>query len=178
MVRCDVIGRLAHRGARGQPPSDVTQQSAQNVNKSPGVATSYIRPWASYWFKYFYPGACCRATNDPISGITTEKTPDTFTYRAPSLVYRHGTVAAPRLAGKYRPSKFTHPPTPRLCICDNTRSTYDEAVSSCSMLLTGADVMAVTNLSLSSVLCWRGLSVVTFDAGAGVVALVALVVGP
>ena len=33
------------RGARVQPPNDVTQQSAQNVNKSPGVATSYIRPW-------------------------------------------------------------------------------------------------------------------------------------
>ena len=47
MVRCDVIGRLAHRGARGQHPNDVTQQSAQNVNKSPGVATSYIRPCAA-----------------------------------------------------------------------------------------------------------------------------------
>ena len=48
MVWCDVIGRLAHRGARGQPPNDVTQQSAQSVNKSPGVATSYIRPWAAF----------------------------------------------------------------------------------------------------------------------------------
>ena len=46
-VRCDIIGRpaLLQRGARGQPPNDVTQQSAQNVNKSPGVATFYIRPW-------------------------------------------------------------------------------------------------------------------------------------
>ena len=46
VVRCDVIGSPAtlQRGARGWASNDVTQQSAQNVNKSPGVATSYIRP--------------------------------------------------------------------------------------------------------------------------------------
>ena len=44
VVRCDVIGRAAplQRGARGQPSNDVTQQSAQNVNKSPGVATALL----------------------------------------------------------------------------------------------------------------------------------------